>query len=107
MATMSRYCKAYYVSMLRQYGAWDAQAANVSKPATETEADGDEQARESQETDEPYLFLHDNYIVTNGIFLDQGVVFDHVTDEWIHFCRETLKFEIPPEVKDNNSVDRA
>jgi len=31
-----------------------------------------------------------------GKYCEENVVFDRVTPEWIKFCAEELKFEIPP-----------
>jgi hypothetical protein len=42
-----------------------------------------------------YLFLHENLTVTDGIWLDQKIVFDSVTPEWRQFCKTTLQFEPP------------
>lgn len=42
--------------------------------------------------DSDYLFLQENYVVTDGIFKDQHVIFDAVTPEWISFCNTTLDF---------------
>jgi len=45
--------------------------------------------------DTDYLFLHDSFVVTNGIFEDKNIVFDQVTPEWKQFCRTELHFNIP------------
>lgn len=74
MASMGRYLKAYAVERLREYPGWDASAAGG---------------------DRPYLYLQDNYTVTQGIFLDEDVVFDRVTPEWTAFCQVQLGFQIP------------
>jgi hypothetical protein len=34
-------------------------------------------------------------MVTDGIFLDENIIFDEVTPEWMDFCTNTLKFDIP------------
>ena len=39
--------------------------------------------------------LHFHCIVTDGLFIDQNIVFDDVTDEWKAFCQKVLEFEIP------------
>jgi hypothetical protein len=75
MSKMGRYMKAYPVELLRRFPAWA------------------ESARESSER--PYLYLQENYTVTEGIFLDEGVVFDTVTPAWTEFCQHTLEFEMP------------
>ena len=45
--------------------------------------------------DDSILYLQENYVVTDGIFKDQNIIFDNVTDEWKEFCHGTLQFEIP------------
>jgi hypothetical protein len=48
--------------------------------------------------DDDILFIQDDYRVTDGIFKDEHVVFDAVTDEWKRWLREDLEpepFEIP------------
>jgi hypothetical protein len=47
-------------------------------------------------TDKDHLYLQETYVVTDGVFLDQNIVFDDVTSEWKDFCTHTLKFEVPP-----------
>ena len=75
MAKMGRYLKAYPLDRLREYPGWDAAAIDAG--------------------DRPYLYLQENYTVTQGIFLDEDVVFDRVTPEWTTFCHVRLGFQIP------------
>lgn len=75
MSNMGRYLKAYPVELLRQFPGW---AQSAREPA-----------------ERPYLYLQENYTITQGIFLDEDVVFDRVTPEWTEFCQRTLEFEIP------------
>ena len=93
MAEMGKYCKAYLAKQFREYPAWTENAANVRKE--KKEVDGKEVEEERQLTDDSILYLQENYIVTDGIFKDQDVIFDNVTDEWQQFCHEQLAFEIP------------
>ena len=73
MARMGSYCKAYPVQRLRAYPAWRENA-------------------ESARNESDYLYLQDNYVVTDGIFVDEHVIFDQVTDEWKTYCTDTLQF---------------
>ena len=41
------------------------------------------------------LYLQENYMVTDGVFLDENIIFDDVTPEWKDFCTHVLKFEVP------------
>jgi hypothetical protein len=92
MATMGRYCKAYPVDQLRKFKGWREKLDDLAP--LENEEDGSEQPRSSL-ADDDYLFLQENYVVTDGIFLDQHVVFDGVTPEWQEFCTRELGFQVP------------
>ncbi|RMF28683.1 MAG: hypothetical protein D6759_15295 [Chloroflexi bacterium] len=74
MAKMGKYCKAYPIERFREYPGWAEKARPVNKG---------------------HLYLQENYVVTEGIFLDEEIVFDDVTPEWIEFCQETLQFRVP------------
>jgi hypothetical protein len=74
MATMSDYCKAYYVRDLRAFSGWSA-------------------PQELSDTD--HLYLHDNFVVTRGIINDEDIVFQAVTEEWKKFASESLNFNPP------------
>jgi hypothetical protein len=39
--------------------------------------------------------LHQDYTVTDGIFSGENVVYEDLTPEWIEFCKNVLKFEVP------------
>lgn len=91
MAHMGRYCKAYSVRRFREYTKWNEDVSQL-KPL---ESSDSEPQAERGLTDEDYLLLQENYSVTNGIFLDEGIVFNDVTPEWREFCQKTLQFQIP------------
>jgi hypothetical protein len=54
-----------------------------------------EKAGELDEESSAYYFLQEDYTVTAGIFMDEDIAFDAVTDEWREFCRDILRFEAP------------
>jgi hypothetical protein len=87
MSKMGRYCKAYPISRFREYQRWAEKTENFQ---IEKEASGDGQASEKS-----HLYLQENYVVTDGIFIDESIIFDDVTPEWMDFCKNTLKFEVP------------
>jgi hypothetical protein len=93
VAEMGKYCKAYLAKQFREYPGWSENAANVRKE--KKEVDGKEVEVERQLDDESILYLQENYVVTDGIFKDQNIIFDNVTDEWKEFCHGPLQFEIP------------
>jgi hypothetical protein len=78
MGTMGPYCKAYGFAQFKAFDGWAEAASNI-----ETLTDND------------YLFLHGTYVVTSDVFVDEAIVFDRVTPEWIAFCEHTLGFEVP------------
>jgi hypothetical protein len=106
MATMGRYCKAYYARQLSQCPLW---RPNLSQLRPEvTDVDGQEQqVARTELQEEDILYLQENYVVTDGIFLDQHVVFDAVTPDWQEFCRATLGFEIPSDLADDDATPEA
>jgi hypothetical protein len=94
MATMGRYCKAYAIDQFRKFTGWEERVENLAP--REDDEDGSQQPRTTL-ADDDYLFLQENYVVTDGIFLDEHIVFDSVTAEWRAFCTNDLAFEIPEE----------
>ncbi|MFZ5515909.1 MAG: hypothetical protein ACOY90_04695 [Candidatus Zhuqueibacterota bacterium] len=89
---MSAYCKAYQLSALRQFPGWMEQRTS-GEPVAQDGSGKNSISDQLRETD--YLFLHDSYVVTNGIFEDKNIVFDRVTPEWKKFCQIELQFNIP------------
>ena len=94
MATMGKYCKAYSIQKLRGFHGWSEKAENA-RPEKQKGADGQEIEVTRALTADDYLYLQENYVVTDGIFKDEHIIFDQVTPEWIEYCQQTLKFEIP------------
>jgi hypothetical protein len=90
---MGRYCKAYPISRLREFSGWTQNQQNARREKQPGDGDGNEVPREL--TDDGYLYLQENYTVTDSIFKDENIIFDSVTPEWIEYCKDTLKFEIP------------
>jgi len=93
MARMGRYCKAYPVARLREFSGW---IENTENPRIEKKmVDGKEIETATELTGDSYLYLQENYTVTESVLLDENIIFDQVSPEWIAFCKETLKFEVP------------
>lgn len=111
MAKMGRYCKAYPVRVFREFSGWKENIQNLRKEkppgALPKEASaGRMQKKMSKEaapkvetprvlTGDDHLYLQENFIVTDGIFIDEDIVFDDVTPEWLDYCKNTLQFEVP------------
>ena len=101
MSKMGRYCKAYPIERLQAFGDWETKYEHKPEKTEETSESGNGASKDdAQSSENDYLFLQENFTVTKGIFLDEDVVFDNVTPQWIDFCRHTLDFEIPADVAD-------
>lgn len=104
MPNMGRYCKAYLVKSLREFDGWTENAANA-RPADDVDAQEGLAPRALTEDD--ILYLQENYVVTDGIFIDEHVIFDSVTPAWVEFCHQTLEFEVPEYAKAQQAVAAA
>ncbi len=93
MPKMGKYCKAYSVTKLRDFDKWSEKSENVRKEKKYD--DGKEVEWQRPLTDAEYLYLQEDFTVTDGIFIDENTIFDDVTPEWIAFCKNALNFEIP------------
>ncbi|HKG20610.1 MAG TPA: hypothetical protein VKC34_01815 [Blastocatellia bacterium] len=93
MGKMGRYCKAYPVSSLREFSGWTENLQNLRKEKRQVDGEEAEATRDLVEND--FFYLQENYVVTDGIFIEENIIFDDVTPEWISFCKETLKFQVP------------
>jgi hypothetical protein len=90
MANMGRYCKAYPIEAFRQYPRWN-EKEETWKRENESAQSSDNPALNTGD----YLFLQESFTVTGGVFLDEKIVFDEITDQWIEFCKNDLQFEVP------------
>ena len=81
---MRKYCKAYHLKDLRQFPAWRETSLN----------------EDASLTDETVVYLWDDFtVVLSPIVPEKGVLWDTATQEWQHFCRDTLHFEIPEDLR--------
>lgn len=95
MSIIGKYCKAYKLSQLRQYPNWTEKAENARKIRKDVDGEFIEVTRELRDDD--YVYLHENFTVTDGIFIDENIIFSDVTPEWITFCRDVLAQHPPNE----------
>ena|ERR1700719_3878585 len=93
MAKMGNYCKAYPVSRFRDFPGWKEELTNVRKDKRTVNGKEIEMAREL--SDDSFFYLQENLEVTDGIMMDENVIFTAVTPEWREFCESKLRFEIP------------
>ena len=95
MSTLGKICKAHPLKEFRKFPGWREAAHNARKIWKEIDGELQEVQRELAETD--YLYLQENFTVTDGIFIGENVIFCDVTPEWIEFCRTTLAFQVTPD----------
>ena len=93
MFKMGRYCKAYKLKKLRQFDSWSEKAENAR--IEKDIRDGKEIETIQSLNNDLVVYLQENYVVTNGVFKDESVIFDQVTSDWKRFCNEKLGFTIP------------
>jgi hypothetical protein len=91
MAEMGAYCQAFQIKQLREFEDWHADLSGLRR-----EVEGSDDPDVQRElTEDDVLYLQENFVVTDGIYKDEDVVFSEVTERWKAFCRERLQFEIP------------
>jgi hypothetical protein len=95
MSTLGKYCKSFPLERFRQFPGWTENLKNARK--TKQEIDGETVEVERELSDADYLYLQENYTVTDGIFLDENVIFNNVTNAWIDYCRNELGVKFPPD----------
>ena len=88
MTILGKYCKAYPLHQLRQFPGWTEQPDNARVIREEVDGETVEVAR--QLTGTHYVYLQGNFTVTDGIFIDENIIFNDVTPEWIEYCRSVL-----------------
>ena len=91
---MGKYCKAYYAKDFRALEGWEENVENL-RPESKEEGNEEVEVPRTELKDDDILYLQENYVVTDGIFKDEHIIFDQVTDTWKEACQKELKFEIP------------
>lgn len=90
---MGSYCKAYPIEMFRAFSGWEENPQNLRKEKKEIDSKEVEERRELSEND--HFYLQENLVVTDGIFMDENIIFDNITPEWEAYCKDDLKFQVP------------
>ena len=93
MTILGKYCKAYPLQKLRQFPGWTEKPDNARLVRREIDGETVEEARRL--TDADYVYLQRNFTVTDGIFIDENIIFSDVTPEWIEYCRSVLGLRSP------------
>jgi hypothetical protein len=91
MSILGKRCKEFPLSQLRQFSGWTEQSHNARKIRVEVNGQTEEVVRKL--TDDDYLYLQENLTVTDGIFLDEHIIFANDTPEWREFCKNVLEWK--------------
>lgn len=89
MSKMGQYCKAYPLSAVRQFDGWQENASAFRRDESAESTEND------RASDDHIVYVQENHVVTDGIFIDEHVIFEDVSDAWKDFCHQTLNFEVP------------
>ena len=83
MTLIGRHYKAYPIKKFRQYEQWTENLENISIEKQKNNHSQDDSVLEIKRvlTDDDFLYLQENYVVTDGIFKDKNIIFDDVTSE--------------------------
>jgi hypothetical protein len=101
MRKMGSYCIAYPIQRLREFPKWTENSQNARQE--NRQVDGKEVTEARELTDDDFLYLQENFVVTDGIFIDENIIFDDVSPEWISFCQNTLGAEMPVDASNRGS----
>jgi hypothetical protein len=93
MAIIGKYSKGFPLELFRRFPEWSENRENARLIRKEVEGDTVEIPRELTGSD--YLYLQENFTVTDSIFLDENIIFNRVTPEWIDFCVNELGIKFP------------
>lgn len=88
MTLLGKYCKAFPLYRLRQFSGWTERPENAKKIRREVNGEIVEDTREL--TDLDYVYVQLDFTVTDGIFIDENIIFSNITPEWIEYCRNEL-----------------
>ena len=93
MSTLGKYCKAYPLQLFRQFPDWTENLKNARKARKEIDGEIVEVERELSDSD--YLYLQENFTVTDSIFVDENIIFSDVSAAWTDFCLNVLGVHFP------------
>jgi hypothetical protein len=109
MAALSKYCCAYPAAQLRAFESWTEKVPPLQVTAGDEPDAGADQNEEDDSGAVPleYFFVHDNFVVTASVYVDEQIAFDAVSDEWKRFCAERLIFDVPVDLDAAADQDEA
>jgi hypothetical protein len=80
---MRRYCKAYHLRDMRQFGGWEEQGTG----------------NDAGLSDDSIVYLWEDFTVVTSPIHPDAVLFANVTPSWQDFCTHTLQFAIPDNLR--------
>ena len=83
-----KYCRAYYLRDVRRFPSW----------SEKKDAGAGEASKDRERADDDIVFVHQDYTVTQSMYHNENVLYDRVTDEWVHFLERTLAFKVPDDL---------
>lgn len=95
MTTLGKYCKSFPLQRFREFPGWKENLRNARRIRQIIDGEKVEVARELSDAD--YLYLQENFTVTDSIFIDENIIFDTVTTDWVDFCENVLGVKFPSE----------
>jgi hypothetical protein len=93
MAKMGNYCKAYPLKRFREFSGWTENLANLRKDRVSQEVGADNATPKLKDDD--FLYLQENFVVTDGVFIDENIIYEQAPPEWEEFCKINLEFVVP------------
>lgn len=93
MTTLGKHSKGFPLKRFREFAGWKENLENARKIKQEVDGAIVEVARELDDSD--YLYLHENFHVTDGIFYDENIIFSDVSPAWNDFCVNVLGVKFP------------
>jgi len=105
MTEMGRYCKAYTAADLARLPGWVPRLDQLAPRIVKTEDGAEREEPRHELADDDVLYLQDNYSVTDGIFIDEYIVFPDAGEQWHRACHEILDFDIPDYCREDIIVD--
>jgi hypothetical protein len=93
MANLGRYCKAYPVGRLREFSGWVENLQNLRADRSPSNPGDDPESRKL--TDDDYLYVQEDFNVTDGVFIDKNIIYEGTSPEWKDFCVNRLEFKVP------------
>jgi hypothetical protein len=92
MAQMGSYCRAYHARDFAAFDGWQPDPAQLRSAPADVEG-REVHVQRAVLHDDDVLYLQEDFGVTDGIFLDEHVVFADAGPAWRVFCTGTLGFD--------------